>query len=74
MEASVRSAVGRALGPMLENVAIVRSELGADAQLLGGAELAFAELLYDPVGTMRILGGSAHGPVASSDVRAASSQ
>src|SRR5665647_2650126 len=74
MESSVRSAVGRALGPTLENVAIVRSELGADAQLLGGAEVAFAELLHDPVGTMRVLGGSAPAPVASPDARAASSE
>ena len=61
METSVRSAVGRALGPMLENVAIVRSELGADAQLLVGAEVAFADLLYDPVGTMRALGAPSAG-------------
>ena len=74
MESSVRSAVGRALGPTLENVAIVRSELGADAQLLGGAEVAFAELLHDPVGTMRVLGGSAPAPVASPDAWAASSE
>ena len=71
METSVRSAVGRALGPMLENVAIVRSELGADAQLLGGAEVAFADLLYDPVGTMRALGGRRRAPITDSRIRSA---
>lgn len=71
MESSVRSAVGRALGPMLENVAVVRSELGADAQLLGGAEVAFADLLHDPAGTMRSLGESTSEPVPVPDAQAA---
>jgi hypothetical protein len=66
--------VGRALGPMLGNVAIVRSELGADAQLLGGSEVAFADLQHDPVGTMQVLGESASGPQSSPDVRARSGE
>jgi hypothetical protein len=30
----------------------VRSELGSDAQLVGAAEVAFADVLEDPAGTL----------------------
>lgn len=53
MEQSLHAAVAHALGPIREQAQIVRSELGADAQLVGAAEAAFADVLDDPAGVMR---------------------
>lgn len=65
MEPALAETFARALGPIREQVRLVRSELGSDAQLVGASEVAFADLLDDPLGTLeqqRAGGGSADVP------------
>ncbi|WP_456845321.1 ROK family protein [Cellulomonas sp. P5_C6] len=52
MEPTLAASYSRALGPMREQALLVRSDLGSDAQLVGGAEVAFADVLEDPAGTL----------------------
>ncbi|GEK22868.1 sugar kinase [Cellulomonas xylanilytica] len=52
MEPTLASAYSRALGPVREQALLVRSDLGPDAQLVGAAEVAFADVLEDPAGTL----------------------
>ena len=52
MEATLVQAYARTLGPNREQARLVRSELASDAQLVGGAEVAFADVLEDPAGTL----------------------
>lgn len=52
MEPALAETFARALGPVREHVRLVRSELGSDAQLVGAAEVGFADLLEDPAGTL----------------------
>jgi len=52
MEPSLAAAYSRALGPIREQALLVRSELGSDAQLVGASEVAFADVLEDPAGTL----------------------
>ncbi len=52
MEPTLAASYSRALGPMREQALLVRSELGSDAQLVGAAEVAFADVLEDPAGTL----------------------
>jgi len=52
MEPTLAEAFARALGPIREQALLVRSELGSDAQLIGAAEVAFADVLEDPLGTL----------------------
>lgn len=52
MEQTLAASYSRALGPMREQALLVRSDLGSDAQLVGGAEVAFADVLEDPAGTL----------------------
>ena len=55
MEATLVQAFARALGPNREQAILARSDLGSDAQLVGGAEVAFADVLDDPAGTLDVL-------------------
>lgn len=55
MEPALESTYARALGPIREQAVLVRSGLGSDAQLVGAAEVAFADVLEDPVGTVEAL-------------------
>ena len=55
MEPTLHAAVARALGPIREQATLVRSQLGSDAQLVGAAEVAFADVLDHPVRTMEAL-------------------
>ncbi|MFI2752983.1 ROK family protein [Cellulomonas sp. P22] len=64
MEPTLQVAIARALGPGREQARLVRSTLGSDAQLVGGAEVAFADLLDDPLGTLAGLDGPAGNVVA----------
>lgn len=61
MEPALAETFARALGPIREQVRLARSDLGSDAQLIGAAEVAFADLLEDPLGTveLRSVGGDA---------------
>ena len=52
MEATLVQAYARTLGPNREQAQLVRSELASDAQLVGAAEVAFADVLEDPAGTL----------------------
>jgi len=52
MEPTLASSFSRTLGPMREQAMIVRGELGSDAQLVGASEVAFADVLEDPAGTL----------------------
>ena len=52
MEPTLAAAYARALGPIREQALLVRSDLGPDAQLVGAAEVAFADVLEDPAGTL----------------------
>ena len=52
MEPTLAASYARALGPIREQAMLVRSELGSDAQLVGAAEVAFADVLDDPAGTL----------------------
>lgn len=49
----------RALASSFANLVIVRTALGEDALLLGAGELAFEQVLADPLGAIRALTGSA---------------
>ena len=53
MEPTLAASYSRALGPIREQALLVRSDLGSDAQLVGAAEVAFADVLEDPAGTLR---------------------
>ncbi|BDZ41054.1 sugar kinase [Paraoerskovia sediminicola] len=57
MEKTLHASLARALGPIREQATLVRSELGPDAQLVGGAEVGFVDLLDDPTGTLAALRG-----------------
>lgn len=57
MEPTLASTYSRALGPVREQALLVRSELGGDAQLVGASEVAFADVLEDPLGTLEALRG-----------------
>jgi len=52
MEPTLAASYARALGPVREQARLVRSELGSDAQLVGAAEVGFADVLDDPAGTI----------------------
>ncbi|KQR10461.1 ROK family transcriptional regulator [Cellulomonas sp. Leaf334] len=52
MEPTLAASYSRALGPIREQALLVRSDLGSDAQLVGAAEVAFADVLEDPAGTL----------------------
>jgi predicted NBD/HSP70 family sugar kinase len=52
MEPALAETFARALGPIREQALLVRSELGSDAQLVGAAEVGFADVLEDPLGTL----------------------
>lgn len=64
MEQQIHTALGQALGPIREQAVLVRSVLGADAQIVGAAETGFAELLDDPGGVVRRLLADADPAVA----------
>jgi hypothetical protein len=55
MEQTLAASYARALGPIREQALLVRSDLGSDAQLVGAAEVAFADVLEDPAGTLGAL-------------------
>lgn len=57
MEPTLAAEYSRALGPIREQARMVRSELGSDAQLIGAAEVAFADILDDPIGTLERAAG-----------------
>jgi hypothetical protein len=61
MEPTLAEAFARALGPIREQALLVRSELGSDAQLIGAAEVAFADVLEDPLGTLDARRGGGDG-------------
>ena len=52
MEPTLVQSYARTLGPNREQAHVVRSDLGSDAQLLGAAEVGFADVLEDPAGTL----------------------
>ena len=65
VEGPVREALGRAvLRAPGEQVRLAVPELGADAVLLGAAELAWQDLLADPAGVLTASAGAAGGPAA----------
>src|SRR5690606_27898027 len=50
---AIATAVHReAFAPLAESITIVSAELGEDIHMVGAAELAFAPLLVDPLGTL----------------------
>lgn len=52
LEPTLVQAYARTLGPNREQAQLIRSELASDAQLVGAAEVAFADVLEDPAGTL----------------------
>ncbi|WP_051274506.1 ROK family transcriptional regulator [Cellulomonas sp. URHD0024] len=52
MEPTLAQSYARTLGPNREQAHVLRSDLGSDAQLLGAAEVGFADVLEDPAGTL----------------------
>jgi predicted NBD/HSP70 family sugar kinase len=62
MEPTLHAAFARALGPIREQALLLRSELAGDAQLVGAAEVAFADVLEDPAGTLEARAGRAAAP------------
>ena len=61
-ESVVRDKLAFALAAPREQVRLVLPQLGADAAVLGAAELAFAMLLDDPLGVLARLRSAPHLP------------
>ncbi|WP_051640324.1 ROK family transcriptional regulator [Cellulomonas sp. URHE0023] len=55
MEPTLVQSYARTLGPNREQALVVRSDLGPDAQLVGAAEVGFADVLEDPAGALEAL-------------------
>jgi predicted NBD/HSP70 family sugar kinase len=65
MEPTLHAAFARALGPIREQALLLRSELAGDAQIVGAAEVAFADVLDDPLGTLEARAAGLAGDAAA---------